>query len=70
MRMKKIRKKKRYSIRYSQLTKTKTQTIENFLTFRHFEIKFNFEIFVIAKKNIDTTIVFTSTINYIQKNLH
>ena len=70
MRMKKIRKKKRYSIRHSQLTKTKIQTIEIFLTFRHFEIKFNFEIFFITKKFFDTTIAFTSTINYVQKNLH
>ena len=67
--MKKIQK-KRYSIRHLLLTKTKIQTIKIFLIFRHFEIKFNFEIFVITKKNIDITIVFTLTINYIQKNLH
>ena len=67
MRMKKV-KKKRYSIRHLLLTKAKLQTIEFFLAFFHFENKFNLAIFVIAKKNIYTTIVLTSTKKYVQKN--
>ena len=55
MRMKKARKKKQYSIRHSSLTKTKNYTIIHF----HFEKNNKNNHFVIATKNIHTTIVIT-----------